>query len=187
MNLQSLDNVDRLYVGGYLYTKGAQTLYQVGADLAATSNRFANATIDEIRYYRNEIAPATSPNRYSAAGGTFEGRIGLPAGGTPGTVSYTVSYPSTWRDQPLQTEPSVILSHATDAVPGWVAGPGTKYGEGGTAVADPTMTPTEFRYQLQFTPGLATPSGAAVVTPVVDDVTLTVLRTQVVYWCESME
>ncbi len=189
MHLQSLDNWDRLYLGGYLYTKGSKRLYQIDADLQNTSNRFTNATIDEVRYFRNNTAPGTSWNRYSAAGGTFEGKMpGMPGGGVLGTVSYSVRYPTRWNGA-NQAEGTVTLSYSTDVAPAWVPGSGTKYGEGSAIYAASPANrktgagPLEFRYQLTFTPA-GTPT---VLSPVVDDVTVTLVRPQVITWVESAE
>ncbi len=196
MNLVSLTAAPRMFVGGYLYTSANETLRQINAALTTNSNRFSNTTIDEIRYYRNNTAPGTSPNRFSAGGGTFDGKFsGMPAGTRLGTLSYTAYYPRAWNGNASHVPASgagassVILEYATSTNAPWIPDGGSTAGEGGPLyplVADAPKRSMvggeDVYYRLKFTPG-GTPT---VLSPIVDDVTLTVIRPKILSWAVGM-
>lgn len=204
--LKSLPATFALFVGGYLYNQGNASIMLQGAPgkqvtFGATSNRFTNSTIDEVRFFQNTTAPATSTNRYAIGGGTHTGNFGnsvvipaaalarrpLPPGALFGTLGFTAYLPTQYAGNVVNfAPPAVGLSWVGNGGPTENPAAGVPLGlplpvyannpANRQVSSDPaTADTTSLQYTLTFAPGLA--GGNAVTTPIVDDVTLTVVGT----------
>lgn len=189
--LVTLDPEQRFQIGGYTYTYrnpdraasrvrvyNQQWQVQEGQTLA----RYPNATLDEVRILTRP-SPSSSRDRYAAQGSSWRGRIPYArlGAGRLGTVSYTVYYPKVLGTRSLTPGqlrigfqagfPSKGLQSAPTPRSG-AAYDGAGWGVYGTA-EKAVPTGEDFQFEIGFrNPGGITP---LVVTPVVDDVTVTVM------------
>ncbi|MBI3267635.1 MAG: hypothetical protein HYZ53_01330 [Planctomycetes bacterium] len=179
------------YVGGHTWPGGATRLWPTSLNGCGT-NRFANATIDEVRFF-TVAAPATSLNRFPPFGASHSGRFeganpvvarAIPAGALLGTIGFTVYYPPGW-GAVQATDDGVSLDYQ-GGVGAPVSGTSTSVSEklgvprpvypggpAGFALGRIAGAPAGFTYTLNLKPKVGQPS--SVLTPVVDDVTLTLL------------
>jgi len=180
--IASNEPVERVFVGGYRYENpAAADVHRTGRFEAGPIERFANATVDDLRFAAD---PQTDdhpergfppPDRYRSTRfepARFRGAIlVVPAGAPIGTVSYTARYPEGWERTPLGAEalPVRLRAGATPAslrdVPE----------AGGPVESLPATGPTAgvLLYEVAFENAVdLTPLSA---TAFLDDVTVTIL------------
>lgn len=181
--LITLDSDQRFQIGGYNFNPVlGMTVYnqQWATQPGVPLNRYANATIDEVRFYGG-AASGGPRDRYGIQGGAFyRGRI--PANrfgrGRLGTVSYTVSYPRVYGQTtltPAQLRIGVNAGFPSRGLqPAPIPGATVTDGEG-WGVYPPGLkgipAGEDFQFEVWFrNPGGITPLN---VTPVFDDITVT--------------
>lgn len=186
--LITLDADQRFQICGYNFNPAlSMNVYNQQWAVARNNplNRYANATIDEVRFANNNGSTGARDRYGIQNGATWRGRI--PANrfgrGRLGSVSYTVYYPRIYRttnltpgqlrigfnagfpSKGLQPAPAPASAAVTDGE-GWgVYPPGNKAIPQGE----------DFQFEIRFrNPGGLTPLN---VTPVFDDVTVTWMGT----------
>ncbi len=185
--LITLDWDQRFQVGGYNYNPAlSMTVYnqQWATRQGTPLNRYANATIDEVRFTDNNSVTGARDRYGIQNGAQWRGRIpaNLFGRGRLGSVSYTVYYPRAYAQRSLTPgqlrigfsagfpskglQPAPMPSGGTTDGEGWgVYAPGNK----GIPAGE------DFQFEVNFrNPGGITPLN---VTPVFDDVTVTWMGT----------